>query len=103
MAMVIVGAILTEVDWRTVLDGGLFYLAFVRLIFLPVFLLFIMQLFGVPQELRGVCVIMTAMPVGTTTAILAAKYGADDQYGSKAIFITTVLSLITVPVLTMFI
>ena len=37
-----------------------------------------------------------------TTAILAQKYGADAQFASKCVFISTLTSLVTVPILTLF-
>lgn len=51
----------------------------------------------------GVSVTLSGMPIGSTTAILAQKYGADAQFASKCVFISTLTSLITVPVLTLFI
>ena len=44
----------------------------------------------------------TGMPIGSTTAILAQKYGADAQFASKCVFISTLTSLVTVPILTLF-
>ena len=46
-----------------------------------------------------VLMILTAMPAGTTTAILAEGYGQDHIFASKAVFVTTVLSLVTVPLM----
>ena len=50
----------------------------------------------------GVSVVLTGMPIGSTTAILAQKYGADAQFASKCVFISTLTSLVTVPILTLF-
>ena len=47
-------------------------------------------------------VVITGMPIGSTTAILAQKYGADAQFASKCVFISTLTSLVTVPILTLF-
>ncbi|HIR75987.1 MAG TPA: AEC family transporter, partial [Candidatus Choladousia intestinipullorum] len=48
---------------------------------------------------RNVTVIMTAMPAGTVTAMLAEKYGADARFASSAIFISTLLSIVSLPIL----
>ena len=41
--------------------------------------------------------ILTAMPAGATTSILALKYGGDAPFASACTALTTVLSLIAVP------
>jgi len=41
---------------------------------------------------------LTAMPAGSTTAILPKKYGCDAEYGASLIFTSTILSLLTIPV-----
>ena len=50
----------------------------------------------------GVSVALTGMPIGSTTAILAQKYGANAQFASKCVFLSTLTSLVTVPILTLF-
>ena len=47
--------------------------------------------------LTGVSLILTGMPAGSTSALLAAKYGADEDYASRCII--TIISLITIPLL----
>ena len=49
--------------------------------------------------LTGVSLILTGMPAGSTSALLAAKYGADEDYASRCIITTTIISLITIPLL----
>ena len=42
---------------------------------------------------------MTGMPAGATTALLAAKYGADEEFASQLVVTSTILSLVTTPLL----
>ena len=37
------------------------------------------------------------MPAGSTTAMLAQKYDQDPEFASKMVFISTLLSLVTLP------
>ena len=53
--------------------------------------------------LRGVSLILTGMPAGSTSALLASKYGADTDYASRCIVTTTLISLVTIPILMLFI
>lgn len=42
-------------------------------------------------------VIITSMPAAANTVIMAEKYGGNSEYASKVVFITTILSVITIP------
>ena len=68
--------------------------------------LFLLMLLGVllaclvldlPPMVRNVSVILTAMPAGSTTSILALQYGCDAPFASACTALTTVLSLAAVP------
>jgi LysM repeat protein len=51
---------------------------------LPVFALFFMKALGANEVLVACGVILTAMPAGSTTALLAQKYGADiDDHNAR--------------------
>lgn len=101
MAMALVGAILADVPLGDVFQWKTFYLAAVRQLLLPGLCLIGLTLLGVDSLTKGVCVVLTGMPIGSTTAILAQKYGADSRFASKCVFVSTLTSLVTVPVLTL--
>lgn len=102
MAMALVGAILVDVPLKTVLDLKSFYLVAVRQFLLPGICLAALRLLHVDPLTIGVSVVITGMPIGSTTAILAQKYVADAKFASKCVFISTLTSLVTVPILTLF-
>lgn len=101
-SMIIVGSILAEVDIKTVIDKDVLYLALIRLICIPALVGLFMKLMPVDATAAGALLVLNSMPAGTTTALMAAKYGADVQFASKCVFVTTVLSLITVPLMMFF-
>ena len=49
--------------------------------------LFISKMIGLDETLIGVFTIMSSMPAGTTTALLAADYDLDEEYASKIVFV----------------
>ena len=102
LAMALVGAILADVALRDVLEWKAFYLVAVRQLLLPILCLIVLRLLEVDALTMGVSVVLSGMPIGSTTAILAQKYGADAQFASKCVFISTLTSLVTVPILTLF-
>ena len=60
-----------------------------------------LRLAGVDTLLWQVQATLIAMPAASNTAILAEMYGRDHSFAAKCVFVSTVLSLITVPCLTL--
>lgn len=102
LAMVLVGAVLADVSIKSVWEPKAFYLVLVRQILLPVICLIALKILELNALSIGVSVTLSGMPIGSSTAILAQKYGADAQFASKCVFICTLASLVTVPLLTLF-
>ena len=102
LSMMVIGTMLIGVPWKKLLEPSIFRLAFVRLIALPLVALYILNLIDAQPLLAGVSLILTGMPAGSTSALLAAKYGADEDYASRCIVTTTIMSLATIPVLMLF-
>ena len=101
MPMIIVGSILSEVKFREVLDKNCFYFSFIRLIVIPAVMFFVLRMFDIDNTVIGVTVLMAAMPSAIVTAILAEKYGQDFAFASKVVFVSTILSIITLPAIAM--
>lgn len=102
LAMVVIGVILAQTNFREVFEPKAFLLSALRQLVLPFGLLAVLLLLHIDPLTTRVAVVLTGMPIGSTTAILAAKYGADSVFASKCVFISTLTSLVTVPILTLF-
>lgn len=98
MTMMYIGTILVEVDFKTVASPKQIYFAFIRLILIPGIVFAVCTIGKVDSLVTGVCVLLTAMPAGSTTSLLASKYGADEETAAKSIVFTTALSVITLPI-----
>ena len=98
---ILIGTILAECDVKSVFEKDVLYYAATKLVMLPAVLWVALRLSGIVLDEAAymVLMILTAMPAGTTTAILAEGYGQDHIFASKAVFVTTVLSLVTVPLM----
>lgn len=97
VSMVLIGAILAEVEPGSILDWGIVRYAFIRLFLLPLLVYVCCRAFHVNPLLSGVSVLLTGMPAGSTTAILASKYEGDYIFATKCVVVTTLLSLVTIP------
>lgn len=101
MSMLVIGTILADVKPREMLDKSIFLFSVLRLILIPLAVLAGCLLFRVDGLVRGVSVLLAAMPAASTTAILAAKYEGDEVYACKCVVLTTVLSLVATPIWSM--
>ncbi len=102
VSMIIIGSILAEIHVKNILDKELFYYSAIRLLIIPAAVLLILKLAGTDSLVTGVIVLLSAMPAGSTTVMLADKYGGDSRFASSCVFLSTVLSLVTIPVVSIF-
>lgn len=98
MTMMYIGTILTEVNFKTVASLKQIYFACIRLILIPLIVFLVCKVAKIDSLIAGVCVLLTAMPAGSTTSLLAFRYGADEETAAKSIVFTTALSVITLPI-----
>lgn len=98
MSMFLIGMITSRIKLRDFLDQNILYLSAVRLILVPLIVLIGCRLLGVEELATGVAVILTAMPVAGTTAVLASKYGRNAEFAASSVAASTALSLAVIPV-----
>ncbi|MBQ7196424.1 MAG: AEC family transporter [Synergistaceae bacterium] len=101
LSMIIIGAALGEANFREALDVDAFKLTLVRLVVQPLIFLLILRAAGVKDILWQVVVILTAMPAAANTEIIAEKYGKDYQFAARCVAVSTIISLFSVPLLTL--
>ena len=101
LSMIIIGAALGEANLRDAFDIDAFKLTFVRLIVQPVMYLIILRLAGVQDILWQIVVVLTAMPAAANTEIIAEKYGKDYHFAARCVAVSTIVSLFSVPILTL--
>ena len=82
---------------RADFDPTIYLIAFLRLLVSPLLMGLLVVALGVPLMVQQVVTMEAAMPTMVTVALVARKYGKEYHYASMAIFMTTVLSLITIP------
>lgn len=96
LSMLLIGMLLTDVEWKTMFSIKLLLFSALRLIGLPGAVWLFCLAAHIDPLVTGVSVILTGMPAGTTTALLAAQYHGDAELGSKVVVLTTLLSLFTI-------
>lgn len=100
LALLAVGFTLAKSDLRkTFSDVKLYIFSIVKLLVLPLFMLPLLHLVTNDHGLIAVSMIMFGMPVGNMPLMLGTQKGIDCTTCSAAIILTTVLCVLTIPVL----
>jgi predicted permease len=100
LSMLIVGGNLTGINFKELIkELDLFYIAGIRLVLLPIAAYAALKLFGFSGTLLTICVLVTAMPVAAITTMFAEMYGGDVAFSSRVVAFSTLLSIITVPLI----
>ena len=97
LTSILIGIMVADVDYRNLVSPMMFVLVFVRQLLLPGLVFLGCRLLHIDPLLTGVSVLLVGMPVGSTSPILAAKYGGDYVFAGKCVILSTVLSLFTIP------
>ena len=99
VSMIVVGCILGQIKSKKFFTPLVVYFSAIRLLFIPFLIMGILFLFRTEPLITGISVILCGTPAGVTTTILADKYGADKNLASKIVFASTLLSMVTIPLL----
>ena len=75
------------------------FLSVIKLIISVVIAWFVGRWFGLNDVAFGVLVVQIATPVAVTSYLLAQKYGADANEVAGLVIVSTVLSVIAIPIL----
>lgn len=101
MSMMAIGTILAEVNIKSFTDLKIIAFTVVRLIGIPLCMYLACLTFAIDPLVTGVAVLLSAMPAGTGTALLASKYNCDAPFATKTVVFSTIMSLISTPIWSM--
>ncbi|MDR3072492.1 MAG: AEC family transporter [Clostridiales Family XIII bacterium] len=97
ITMVLCGSILLELRKDMLKDKTVYFFCFIRLIFIPGIAFAACLLADIPRNIAEIAVLMTGMPAGATSGLLAIKYNGDEKLASTIIAITTILFIAMIP------
>lgn len=100
VAMLVIGIALSKVSLKEVFGNWrLYILNVIRLLALPLLAYFILRNFSTDPIMLGIPVVMLGMPVATLTTLMSAKYGGNERLAASGVFMSTLFSFITIPLL----
>ncbi|WP_372996567.1 AEC family transporter [Lutispora sp.] len=98
ISMMLIGSFIADINSiKSLFDWKIGVIAFFRLLMIPFTLAFILSWLGINDTVISLCTILAAAPSGSTNAILAKQFNAEPTFTSVAVFVTTLLFLVTLP------
>ena len=100
LSMFVVGASLGDVSLKDAFtDKRMYLLSFVRLIICPLLVWLLLKPIISNPIMLGTIVILASTPTAVVVTIIGIQYGRDGVESSKGVFLSTALSLITMPMI----
>ena len=98
LAMLLVGYTLCDLKFdHKVIDLELVMVCIVKLLLYPFFAYLVTLPLNLDPLVRTVIVMQAAMPSMASTPVLTQKYGGDSEFAVTSIFVTTLLSMFSIP------
>ena len=99
-ALLIIGSSMSHLSLRTMLGNRPVYATtLLRLVLLPVGVHYLMRLVGFDPFVVNINTLVIAMPVATYGTILCLKYKKDATMITEVTFVTTLLAMVSIPLL----
>ncbi|MDF2890061.1 MAG: Auxin Efflux Carrier [Clostridia bacterium] len=103
LSMLLIGAMIANVNIKELFsDWKIYWTSFIKLIAIPVATVFILKLLNFNEIVISICTIMAAMPAAATNAIFAKEFDVNPTFASIGVFITTLLCIVTLPLMLYF-
>ncbi len=100
LAMIIIGATIGEAKLSdTFKDVRLIIYSVVKLAIVPFIMYLLLLPFDLSPLVKGVPIVLSAMPAAANVSVFAMKHDSDYILGSRGVVVSTILSLVSIPVL----
>ena len=99
LAMIVAGAIIAQANpFKALKDYKVYIVCILKLLVIPILTAILLCFLPGDSVAKMVCVVATACPVAASVTLFAIRYNKNAVYGSQLYAITTILSIITLPV-----
>lgn len=100
VSMMIIGATIGTYALKDVFyNKRLIFVTLLRLILFPVLTYYVMTWLGFSGQVRGIATITMGMPVASAVSMTSIEYSANEKLASMAVAVTTLFSIISIPVM----
>ncbi len=101
-ALMIIGSSMAKLPIREIIGSPKVYItALLRLTIVPLSIYFLFKVCGVSDQVNNINTVVIAMPVASFGTMFCLKYGRNPSLITETTFITTLGSIITIPLITL--
>ena len=98
LSMIVIGCSLASIPMKQVFANPRIYgLAAWKLILFPLLAFAVAKPFISNPLLLGIITVTSAMPAATNATMLSVEYGGNQELASSGVFVSTILSMVTIP------
>jgi malate permease and related proteins len=99
LSMFFIGIVIKSINLKNLkFDKDMLWVIIGRFVAAPLITYILSEVFSIPSLMKSVFVIQAALPVMANTAIITREYNADYEYAAVMIALTTISSLVFIPV-----
>jgi len=99
MAMLVAGVTIAQTDIKKAVSKlRIYYIAILKLLLIPILMFFLFQMFEIPKIVLLTSILAAACPTAVTINLFSIRYDKNYQYASELFAVTTILSIITIPI-----
>ncbi|MBQ3470638.1 AEC family transporter [Candidatus Saccharibacteria bacterium] len=100
LSIICIGFMLSHADFKALTKRWrLALVALIQLLVGPLATYFVLSALNFPTEVITVCTLIQALPTATSLGLFATKYGGNNIEASELVTISTLLSVITLPLM----
>jgi len=103
LSMLIVGSLLSRTNFKKYIkDATVYYGSFIKLLLIPGVLYLVASLLNERSIVIKTLILLQAMPAAAMTSLFAERYGKNEEYSAFLVSFTTLLCVITIPLIMKF-
>lgn len=101
LAMMVAGFSVAQADLKKIFSNlHIYWVSFLKLMVVPLAVTVFLFLFRIDHDIAYTTLIAASCPTATTMTMMAIRYNKNYTYASEIFAFTTVLSMVTIPVVT---
>lgn len=103
LSMLLIGMSIAKADLKKIFSNKkiYFYTVF-KMLVIPILMIAVFRPFSIDPVIFGVFILQLSMPAGSIVTLVARESGADETLCTNGIVLTTLASILTVPLVCMF-
>lgn len=103
LSMILIGVSIAKADMKTIFTNvKMYFYTGIRMILFPILVISLMKGLSFDPVVFGVFALELAMPVGSIITLIAKENGADETCSTNGIVLSTLVSILTIPIVCMF-